>query len=467
MMSLDAFFNKAKELKAQSNFDAAIKTYQAAIAAYPNSANAEHNLASLYADMLEYEKAYEHINQVFSKGGSATVSLLLKAQIESGLLDLDKAICSYRHLLTVDPVHFDGHRELAQLCWMLHQNEEEATTTLRAAMQAHPNAPQLAFLYADIADYVGNPQAALERIEHVDQKWPDIFAIKVSAAYKALQAENASKALKFAQRAVQINQKDLNGWLVLASAWLANKEPTHAVTAALQARQLAPDHQEVLAVYALALRAQGNEDFNALYDFDNMVQGFQISVPDGWTDITHYLADLRDELKAAHPYETHPFGQSLRSGTQAANLLSIKTPAIQAFEQAIAPCINAYVDNIGQGDDPLRQRNTKAWKLSGMWSVWLRSGGFHQNHVHPHGWISSACYIELPEEVKHADNLDKSGWIQFGEPLLPKGDSFPPQHFVQPEEGKLVLFPSYMWHGTRTFTGTQPRLTIAFDIVPA
>ena len=40
------------------------------------------------------------------------------------------------------------------------------------------------------------------------------------------------------------------------------------------------------------------------------------------------------------------------------------------------------------------------------------------------------------------------------------------EHFVQPRAGRLVLFPSYMWHGTNAIQGTEPRLTIAFDAVP-
>jgi hypothetical protein len=37
---------------------------------------------------------------------------------------------------------------------------------------------------------------------------------------------------------------------------------------------------------------------------------------------------------------------------------------------------------------------------------------------------------------------------------------------VRPEVGTLVLFPSYMWHGTVPFTSQQPRLTVAFDLLP-
>jgi hypothetical protein len=34
---------------------------------------------------------------------------------------------------------------------------------------------------------------------------------------------------------------------------------------------------------------------------------------------------------------------------------------------------------------------------------------------------------------------------------------------VQPRAGRLVLFPSYMWHGTSPIHGPVPRTTIAFD----
>jgi len=38
---------------------------------------------------------------------------------------------------------------------------------------------------------------------------------------------------------------------------------------------------------------------------------------------------------------------------------------------------------------------------------------------------------------------------------------------VQPLVGRLVLFPSYMWHGTVPFRALQNRTTVAFDVLPA
>ena len=93
----------------------------------------------------------------------------------------------------------------------------------------------------------------------------------------------------------------------------------------------------------------------------------------------------------------------------------------------------------------------------------LNDGGYHVNHLHPQGWISSAYYVALPAET--ADERSKSGWIKFGEPRLPTPGA-DAAYFVEPRVGRLVLFPSYMWHGTTPIHGPEPRLTIAFDAIP-
>ena len=42
-----------------------------------------------------------------------------------------------------------------------------------------------------------------------------------------------------------------------------------------------------------------------------------------------------------------------------------------------------------------------------------------------------------------------------------------PRMQLQPQPGKLALFPSYQWHGTVPFDDPEPRLTIAFDMQPS
>jgi ectoine hydroxylase-related dioxygenase (phytanoyl-CoA dioxygenase family) len=70
--------------------------------------------------------------------------------------------------------------------------------------------------------------------------------------------------------------------------------------------------------------------------------------------------------------------------------------------------------------------------------------------------------VHTPADV--ADVEAKSGWIKFGEPRFPVPGALP-ERIIQPQPGRLVLFPSYMWHGTTPITTDEPRVTVAFDVV--
>jgi hypothetical protein len=145
------------------------------------------------------------------------------------------------------------------------------------------------------------------------------------------------------------------------------------------------------------------------------------------------------------------------------NLERSDDPAIRAFFTAIDGPIRRHMAAIGSGDDPLRRRNSQRYRIAGAWSVQLRPNGFHTDHVHPEGWLSSACYIDLPAAVHGGAH---EGWIKFGQPGIATRPPLDAEHYVQPAPGLLVLFPSYMWHGTVPFSGDETRLTIAFDVVP-
>jgi hypothetical protein len=86
-------------------------------------------------------------------------------------------------------------------------------------------------------------------------------------------------------------------------------------------------------------------------------------------------------------------------------------------------------------------------------------------HVHPLGWLSSAYYVQVPPEITGSDV--HGGGIKFGEPDIRIGTHGAARRLIQPAVGRLVLFPSYMWHGTIPFTAGITRMTVAFDVVPA
>ena len=117
-----------------------------------------------------------------------------------------------------------------------------------------------------------------------------------------------------------------------------------------------------------------------------------------------------------------------------------------------------------KSDHPLSSRRADGFRFAGSWSSRLRDQGFHTNHIHPMGWISSCYYVAVPDTVE--DEAARQGWIKFGEPSFAARLAEPVRRAVKPVAGRLVLFPSYMWHGTVPFHGDSARTTIAFDAIP-
>jgi hypothetical protein len=130
--------------------------------------------------------------------------------------------------------------------------------------------------------------------------------------------------------------------------------------------------------------------------------------------------------------------------------------------EAVVEAVQRHVEQLPEPRHlhPLLISKRSPISLAGSWSVRLTGGGRHVDHVHPSNWLSSALYVAIPSDQQRGNG--EAGWLTFGE-VADLGISLPPIRTVEPKPGRLVLFPSTMWHGTRTF-GAGERLTIAFDV---
>jgi hypothetical protein len=177
-----------------------------------------------------------------------------------------------------------------------------------------------------------------------------------------------------------------------------------------------------------------------------------------------FNAALEEELTHLHPQRREFLGQSLRRGTQTAgHLFGGGHKLVDRLKMRIDEAVARYIAALeADAAHPLRGRRGNSFTYNGSWSSRLGDCGFHVNHIHPMGWISSCYYVGLPATV--ADEDARQGWIKFGEPDFDA--KLPIRRAIQPRLGRLVLFPSYMWHGTIPFHGEEKRTTIAFDVIP-
>ncbi|MFN3313052.1 MAG: 2OG-Fe(II) oxygenase family protein [Hyphomonas sp.] len=462
--SLEALTRQAGQMKAAGRMDDALALYRQAVLRFPTSGVAMHNLAAALGDSANHQEAAEIARRALTSGLDAPETWLVLARAEMGRGELDAARKAYREVLKRRPNHLPAQFEAAQLIWMATGQREEALRGLEAATGKPGADPMLGFVKAQALEFMGDGPAALAALRAVTSLPDAPVQVLAYAAHLSAVTGDIRAALALAERCVRAAPTEPGALEALARARLAAGDGDGADAIISQLVSMQPLNQHVLAMQAAAWRMTGDARYRALYDYERFVRAAPLSVPAGWDDLASYVAALAAELKAAHPFRMHPFGHSLRQGSQLPDVLRRTSPAIAAFTQALLGPLSAYLNQIGRGDDPLTRRNTGRVSIKGSWSVWLRPGGYHIDHVHQEGWISSACYIELPGAVSAGG---REGWLRFGQPGLPTGESRPAEHWVRPQPGLVALFPSYMWHGTEPFSGDEPRLTMAFDLVPA
>ncbi|HWZ64838.1 MAG TPA: tetratricopeptide repeat protein [Steroidobacteraceae bacterium] len=251
----------------------------------------------------------------------------------------------------------------------------------------------------------------------------------------------------------------------LVSILLSRGRPQEALPFIRTQRARTPTMQGWLAYEATAARLLEESRYRELYDYPRFVRVYEVPLPAGFTSMAQFNAALLEALIARQRSHALPLRASLRQGSQTTrNLIMESDAAIRALLRAFEEPLRAYLAALGRdADHPFSARNGGMARMAGAWSVRLQRGGFHVNHYHERGWISSAYYLEVPEEA--GDEGLKSGWLKLGEPrFLTPGAGV--GCYVQPRPGQLVLFPSYMWHGTTPIHASQPRTAVSFDAVP-
>jgi uncharacterized protein (TIGR02466 family) len=436
-----------------------------AIDRFGSSPIAWHNYAATLDDLGRAEEAVEACEQAFRRGMDAPQTFAVYARALRAAGNHERAEYAYRQSLMRAPAVVDVASEYANFIWMRRGDVAGADAVLDAAFHAGAPPAPLLLAKATLYDAAGDLERAASLLEAASRKMPGEAFILMAATEFALRLERVDEAERYVRLVEAVDPTSRSVLQYSAIVDLARDRAPEALAKLRTALAANPDDQSLWGWAATAARAAGDPLYGELCDYEAVVGAYDLVTPEGWSSLAAFLSDLGKSLKAMHLYEQHPTNQSLRHGSQSMHLLSgSNAPAVAAFFRAIDAPIREHMVKLGKGADPLRRRNTFDYRIQGAWSVRLRPGGFHRDHFHPEGWLSSAFYVETPDAA--LESVDKQGWIRFGQPPFITDPPLPPAHFVKPKPGRLVLFPSYMWHGTVPFTTDEARLTIAFDAVP-
>jgi uncharacterized protein (TIGR02466 family) len=431
-----------RQLLSEGRDEEAVEVWRVLVRAEPDNPHTNYGLASVLYTVAREAEAEAACRRAIATGMDGVEPWVFLGRLMTLQSRFQEAEDAFREAVTRDATSEEGQRELAQLIWMRTGDVAKARAFLDAAPPTAALTALKVKLLQDADEHAGAYALAAERAE----RDPSLHLL---AARVAVRVQPAACDRHLALIPPWVNPRARAKAEIEADLALGRAEQAARRAEALS--EANPDDHYVTALKAATWRLAGDARIGELYDYDRLVRTYRIEPPEGWSSLETYLADLERALDRLHGPLTHPIGQSLRGGSQTQrSLLDYPDPEIKALVQAIDAPVRRHIAALGEEGD---------YDFSGAWSVRLSPRGYHENHVHPEGWLSSAFYIRLPEEK------GREGWIKFGEPGTPTSPPLEPGHWIRPEPGMLVLFPSYIWHGTAPFSSDETRLTCAFDLV--
>lgn len=128
-------------------------------------------------------------------------------------------------------------------------------------------------------------------------------------------------------------------------------------------------------------------------------------------------------------------------------------PYLSYFRQEIESMIECY-------DAPLTLKNA--------WFNINRKGDYNRLHVHPRSLLSAVVWIKTPENCGGLkfpnDQYLRINWELFLKPEYKNKLNVDKDHYFEPKEGTILIFPSYLYHEVEPNQTDLDRISIAFNL---
>jgi tetratricopeptide (TPR) repeat protein len=420
-----------------------------------------HNYGLALSRQQRNEEALEHLIRAKTLKPDIPNNDLIRAEVLQQLKRYDEAIAVSRRLIAEDPANPEWHKFHNEILYRLDRRDEY--------LKSYDSAPKTAPLLLSKAyflSYEKRGEEVLLAYQEAATLAPEDRLAAAGVASALTKLGRYDEALAAFDRLLAQNSEDGELYGCAAEAALQGGDPAKAVTLCEGALSINPHDQIALSTMGTAWRLMGDEREEQLNGYDTLIQVIELEPPEGFSSMEDFNVELSARLDSLHPKTREYLNQSLRGGTQTADEIFGRGHAlVEKVRVRIDQAVERYIAALKEDDEhPFLSRRAAGFRYSGSWSSRLRDCGFHVNHVHPLGWISSCYYVSVPKAVENEE--ERQGWIKFGEPSFDLKLKEPIRRAIKPRPGRLVLFPSYMWHGTIPFHDAQARTTIAFDAVP-
>ena len=455
-----AFVQVGRVLQALGRLDEALDTFNRAITLNPGTPELYFCLGNLQSQRGAYDKASQaYLKALHHRPDFAQASCNLGAIYkEQG--KLHQAVKAYRQAISADPGLATAYANLGSALRELGDVDASVQVCRKATSLAPHSAQGFANLGVALKDAGLNEQAvvALRQALTIEPRWVDSH-LNLGNALRTL--NRTDEAYACYERVTEIQPNHAQARASQVAILLEKGEPDRALELCDYYLAEFPYNSLLNAARTVTLNTLGYKDqLSTLLNMDEILYRYKLTSAPSYHDLQQFNRELSQHIRS-HPSLTHsPTSHATRAGQHTGELLAGHRGPMDIFEEIARQQMDVFLSsNHSSGYMAAPSTNIRV----NMWGVVMHQGGHQVPHIHPTAWMSGVYYPQVPDSVGWKDD---SGWIEFGR----VGREFPsltePQLLtVKPEEGLMLLFPSYLYHRTIPLRSEKPRISIAFDFI--
>ena len=126
--------------------------------------------------------------------------------------------------------------------------------------------------------------------------------------------------------------------------------------------------------------------------------------------------------------------------------------------------VKKFTKQVIENEMGWRYRDDKV-RITNMWSIINSEGSSNMKHIHPNTYLSSAYYVKVPINSGKICFFDPREQKNFSYPITKKKTELSAEIInIIPEEGNLLLFPSYLYHSVGENCSKEDRIAISFNL---
>lgn len=179
--------------------------------------------------------------------------------------------------------------------------------------------------------------------------------------------------------------------------------------------------------------------------------------------------DLRNQILPVAEYYIERHGRPYRDQSSYISTYNVDAAGVeQKFDERLEP-LNTYIKYAAKKyfeDISIEPMQFNLYYLFNK----ITLGGEHPNHAHPQSILSGVFYLKIPETappIIFNDPRDHYKYIQypvkFGNPR--EKYKLLPEYVINPTEGMIMLWPSWLEHQVPVSMCSDERIAIAFNVM--